>query len=133
MKIEGQCFCGEIAYEAVIDPGRVVICHCTHCQALSGSAFEVVAMAPADRFTLLSGTPRCFIKTADSGRSRQLAFCGNCGSRLYGADDSGVLALRVGTIRQRRQLSPRLQIWCDSALPWARYGGIPGIDAQTSD
>ena len=37
MKIEGGCHCGYIAYEAEVDPERVLICHCTDCQTLSGS------------------------------------------------------------------------------------------------
>ena len=34
MRIEGQCHCGRIAYEATVDPDTVGICHCTDCQTL---------------------------------------------------------------------------------------------------
>ena len=27
MKVNGKCHCGAIAYEAVVDPVRVTICH----------------------------------------------------------------------------------------------------------
>jgi hypothetical protein len=37
MKINGQCHCGAVRFEAEIDPGQVSICHCTDCQALTGS------------------------------------------------------------------------------------------------
>jgi hypothetical protein len=30
-----------------------------------------------------------------------------------------VFNLRVGTVRQRASLTPRAQVWCRSALPWA--------------
>ena len=43
MQVDGGCHCGAIAYRAEIDPARVAVCHCTDCQALSGSAYRVVA------------------------------------------------------------------------------------------
>ena len=48
MKITGSCHCGAISYEAEVDAGAVIVCHCTDCQTLSGSAFRVVV--PAKRF-----------------------------------------------------------------------------------
>ncbi len=45
-------------------------------------------------------------------------FCPNCGSPLYRTDgEGGAIGIRVGSIDQRRELTPRKQIWCRSALP----------------
>ena len=55
MKIDGRCHCGCITYEAEIDPAKVMICHCTDCQTLSGSAFRTVAFSREGTFKLLSG------------------------------------------------------------------------------
>jgi len=41
MKIDGACHCGEVKYEAEVDPEKVAICDCTDCQSLSGSAFRI--------------------------------------------------------------------------------------------
>jgi hypothetical protein len=41
MKVDGACHCGAITVEGEIDPGQVVICHCTDCQTGTGSAFQV--------------------------------------------------------------------------------------------
>lgn len=127
MKIDGSCHCGAIRYEAEIDPAAVGICHCTDCQIISGSAFRITCMVPRDNFHLLAGTPKIYIKTAESGNKRIQAFCGDCGTALYAtsATDPQVYGLRVGTARQRAELVPRRQIWCRSALPW--LGGLPGI------
>lgn len=38
--VRGSCHCGQIAFEAEIDPGAVRICHCTDCQTRSGSAWH---------------------------------------------------------------------------------------------
>jgi len=122
MKIDGACYCGQIRYRAEIDPVQVEICHCTDCQTLSGSAFRIVVPALAGSFELLSGTLRTYIKTAESGNRRVQAFCGTCGTSVYStaADTaSGIVGLRVGTIRQRRMLPPQKQYWTRSAHDWA--------------
>jgi hypothetical protein len=126
MKIDGSCHCGAIRYEAEIDPEGASICHCTDCQALTGSAFHVTVATPEDRFRLTAGEPRIYVKTtADSGARRLQAFCGDCGSPIYAtsadvpADGSPRrFGLRVGTISQRRAIKPAKQIWRKSALPW---------------
>jgi hypothetical protein len=61
MKVEGSCHCGQITFEAEIDPGAVRICHCTDCQTLTGSAYRVNVQTPAASFVLRSGTPKTYI------------------------------------------------------------------------
>ena len=120
MKVEGACHCGQISFEAEIDPDRVRICHCTDCQTLSGSPYRASVPADAATFTL-RGTPKTYVKTADSGTRRVHAFCPECGSPVYSAaiSDPPFYSLRVGALAQRDQLPPRRQIWCQSALPWS--------------
>lgn len=130
MKIDGRCYCGFLTYEAEIDPAEVAICHCTDCQAFSGSAFRTVVPAREADFKLLSGAPKVFIKTAASGNKRQQVFCPECGTQIY-ATSAGegpkFFGLRVGTIRQRDQLVPRTQYWTRSAQPWVKK-----LDSMTS-
>jgi len=120
MKIEGGCHCGYIAYEAEVDPGQVTICHCTDCQTLSGSAFRTAVPAARDAFRLRSGQPKIYVKTAESGARRAQAFCPECGTSIYSAavEDAQLFMIRVGTVRQRAELPPKMQIWCRSALGW---------------
>src|SRR5262245_28005600 len=121
MKIEGGCHCGNIAYQAEVDPSTVGICHCTDCQTLTGSAYRANIPAPAATFLLLRVQPQIYIKTAESGAKRAHAFCGNCGTPIYAAaiENATTYSLRVGSIKQRQRLIPRRQIWCRSALPWS--------------
>lgn len=134
MRVDGSCHCGAIRFEAEIDPEATCICHCTDCQALSGSAFRTVAFAPEHTFKLLSGKPKIYVKTtADSGNKREQTFCPDCGSPLYSraadrpmatqAPAPGapvpMLGIRAGTLKQRAQLSPKVQYFCRSAQPWA--------------
>jgi hypothetical protein len=108
MKIDGACHCGSIRFEAEVDPADVVACHCTDCQTLSGAAFRAVVPTMPGTFVLLSGTPKVYVKTAESGNQRQQTFCPDCGSPIYSAPADGgtrVVVLRAGTIRQRASSS----------------------------
>ena len=127
MKVQGACHCGDVSYEAIVDPARVSICHCTDCQALTGSAYRVTVPTLIKDFELRSGKPKIYIKTGGSGAKRVQAFCERCGSPLYAhpLDNPTTYGLRVGCIAQRRELVPTLQKWCDSALSWT--GDIEGI------
>lgn len=134
MKVQGSCHCGQITYEAEVDPDRVNICNCADCQMLTGSAFRVSVQAPAQGYRLLSGRPKVYVKTADSGTKRRHSFCPNCGTPVSATADTDApptYSLRVGCLRQRAQLPPKRQIWCKSALPWAQdVSGVPGIPGQ---
>ena len=122
MKIEGQCHCGAIVYEAHVNPAKAGMCHCTDCQTLSGAPFRASVPAKAEDFRLLRGEPRIYVKTADSGRKRAQAFCGNCGSPIYAteAEHPTLYNLRLGAVKQRAEIEPTRQIWCESALEWAQ-------------
>lgn len=129
MNITGACHCGNIQFTAEVDPSRVVVCHCTDCQTLSGSAFRVNALAPAGSFRLTSGQLKTYVKIAESGARRRHTFCPDCGTPIYSAApvDPVVMFLRIGAIHQRQALRPTLQIWRRSAVDWVRGQGIEGL------
>lgn len=134
MQVHGACYCGAIAFEAVVDPTRVTICHCTACQQLTGTAYRVTVAATMAGFRLIRGTPKIFIKVGDSGNRRALAFCADCGSHLYAhaaVELPDRLGVRVGCLQERAALVPRKRIWCRSALPWAEnLEGMETVDRQ---
>jgi hypothetical protein len=134
MKIDGQCHCGAITYEAEVDPEKVIICHCSDCQSLSGTAFRTVVPTREQDFRLLSGQPKSYIKTAESGNKREQTFCPECGTPLYATsvgDGPRMFGLRLGAVRQRDQLVPKKQYWARSALPWLpELGSIPKVEKQ---
>ena len=111
-----------------------MICHCTDCQTLSGSAFRIVAFTRDDGFRLLSGEPKIYVKTAESGSKRTQAFCPECGTPIFSGpvgEGAKVHSVRVGTIRQRDQLLPKTQLWLRSSQRWlAELGSVPAIETQ---
>jgi hypothetical protein len=130
MKLHGSCHCGYITFEAEADPDKASICHCTDCQTSTGSAFRTNIAVPGNSFTMLSGEPTIYVKTtADSGNPRAQAFCPKCGSPIYsttpGDGPKPSYMVRVGVLREREQLVPKVQNWSRSARPW--LGDLPSI------
>lgn len=132
MKINGACHCGAISFTAEIDPSRVVVCHCTDCQVLSGSPFRAVVATPVGQLAL-RGTPKSYVKVAESGNRRAQMFCPECGTPLYGAapESPTSVVIRLGCVEQRAELKPARQIWQHSQLSWiGELDSVPGSPEQ---
>lgn len=132
MHIDGSCHCGSITFTAEVDPGRVMICHCTDCQSVSGGPFRHVVPAPIESF-VVSGKPKSYVKVAESGNRRAQMFCPECGTALYAAspENPSWVSIRLGCVRQRAALRPAVQIWTRSAMPWLdELDAIPGSAEQ---
>ncbi len=135
MNVTGGCHCGQITYEAEVDPTTVRVCHCSDCQKLTGTAFRTNISSLPGTFVLKSGTPKIHIKTAESGNKRAHAFCPECGAPIYSAVpglNPSTVGLRVGGIDQRAQFGrPTRQGWCRSALSWSMdLTGVERVDRQ---
>lgn len=134
MKVTGRCHCGSIRYEAQIDESKVMMCHCSDCQMLTGTAYRANVQAPRETFRLEGGPLKIYVKTADSGTRRAHAFCPECGTPVYSSavsEQPPTYSLRVGCLDQRHALKPGRQIWCQSALPWsADLASIERVERQ---
>ena len=133
MKVDGACYCGQITYEADVDLDRVLICNCTDCQTFSGAPLRAVAFTTENGFALLSGELTIFVKVADSGNKRRQGFCGTCGSPIYATSDPAgpFYGLRVGSIRQRDQLVPKVHIFAKSMQHWIdQIPSLPRIEGM---
>ncbi|MEM9763783.1 MAG: GFA family protein [Pseudomonadota bacterium] len=132
MIVHGRCHCGEITFEAEVDPEEVFVCHGEDSRVLSSSAFLTVVPCRRNAFFPLAGTPRFYIMKAEGGGRRALAFCGTCGTAIHStdADDRGAdFILRTGILVEAATLSPRHQTCTESALPW--LGTIPGLPGRS--
>ena len=134
MKIDGKCQCGDITYEAEADPNQSIICNCTDCQTLAGSAFRWMAIVPETDFKLLTGKLKTFNKPNESGEPLPSLFCPNCGSPLYSIytrDGARFFNVRVPTARQHAELPPKRQYWKRSAQKWLTgVNQIEGSETQ---
>ncbi len=126
LHVDGSCHCGNIQFEAEVDPQKTVMCHCTDCQTMTGAPFRVVVPVSQESFKILQGKPKTYIKTAESGNRRVQAFCPDCGTSIYATSEfkQEVFGLRVGTLKQKAEITPQRQIWHRSAMHW-----LPNIEA----
>jgi hypothetical protein len=126
MKIEGGCLCGKVRYSGEAEPIFAGVCHCTTCQKGSGTAFNTVVAVPKPAVSL-SGAVSTYEGTGDTGNPTYRRFCPACGSpvQLEAAIMADVVMIPVGTLDDASTVKPAMQIYCDSAQPWALLeGGI---------
>ena len=104
MEINGTCLCGDIRWQAIIDPALVGVCHCTDCQTVGGSAFQFTTRVAREDFHLTTGELAAYVKVAESGNPRAMSFCGRCATMIHtgNTDDTGPFLQHSG------QTAPRL-------------------------
>jgi len=119
-RISGSCLCGGVRYTSDAEPLMTAVCHCTHCQKTSGSAFSVNIGVPAASLTVQGDSLATYQDTGSSGMPVLRRFCRRCGSALYSdiAVMPGVSFVKAGTLDDRSWVKPQVNIWCDSKQPW---------------
>lgn len=130
MELSGQCLCGAIRYSVEVTDPVAAVCHCRHCQRQSGSVLSLVVVAPlaAVRWT---GETACYDDRAESGATVERRFCDRCGSPLASISSATpeIAYLKAGTLDQLQALTPSLEVWRQSAVPWVRIDPpVPGRD-----
>jgi hypothetical protein len=115
----GSCLCGGTTYTITGDQNTVGICHCTHCQKQSGSAFSIVVLTPAANVTLKGKLTR-YADTGESGLPIYRSFCPTCGSAVITEADAmpATTIIKAGTLDDTSWLIPTLQIFCDQKQAW---------------
>ena len=132
MQIEGACHCGLVSFTAEIDSNRVMVCHCTDCQVLSGAPYRAIALAPMESL-VLRGQTKSYVKVAQNGNLRSQVFCPECATPLFATSHENAThaSIRIGCVKQRSELVPAAQIWQKSAQSWtADLHRIPGSQEQ---
>ncbi|TMA32399.1 MAG: GFA family protein [Deltaproteobacteria bacterium] len=106
--LSGGRACGAIRYACTAPALFCLNCHCRDCQRESGSAFVPVMAALRAAFEVVQGTPRYFDLTADSGHTTTRAFCGDCGSSLFGLPGAApeIVMIRAGSLDEPSSFKP---------------------------
>ena len=114
MRIDGGCHCGRSATRprpTRRKPASATAPIARRCPARPTSRSSRCRRKASQ----LRGKPKIYVKTAE----RQPPRAGVLPLRLAPAGLGRSFNLRLGTVRQRAQLAPKSQVWCNSALPWA--------------
>lgn len=123
IKVHGACHCGEVSYEAEVDPEKVIVCYCRDCQSMTGGTCHINAVVAAEDFQLLTGTPAEYVRLANSGTARTQAFCGACGTHLYArnADGTGAYGVRVPSMDRAADLAPKVLLFTQRRPDWMEH------------
>lgn len=113
----GTCRCATVRFEIRAAPLMTIACHCIDCQKMSGSAFSLTAMIPADGFHILAGEPE---KKSLPGSRRQHYFCADCMTwlftRMEGVDDR--INVRPTLCDDASWVKPFVETMTKEKLPW---------------
>ena len=76
---EGGCRCGRVRVAVSSPPFLTMVCHCTGCQHMTGSAFSLSAAIPSQGFAVTKGEP---VIGGLHGATRHF-FCPYCMSWMF--------------------------------------------------
>lgn len=116
-KLTGSCLCGSLSYSGDVDILRIVNCHCKDCQNATGSAFGTLIFVPESQVKI-TGVPHQFTHFSDRGSAMTKIFCKNCGTQMFSKNSINptAIAIRAGSVDQRVEVKPQMNIFCASAL-----------------
>jgi hypothetical protein len=120
MRVTGRCLCDAVRYEIEAAPITTRVCWCRVCQRIGAGGATVNVCFPKDALRI-TGEPRDFVSTADSGNTMHRRFCPNCGVHLFSEAESRphLIFVRAGTLDDVEVAQPAATIWVSSAPSWA--------------
>jgi hypothetical protein len=123
----GHCLCGAVTYQLDGDLIATAVCHCDHCQRQSGGAFSVNLIAHESQLTL-TGDLKTYEERGELGDDVYVRrrFCPSCGSPIVSelAKTAGVIAVKAGTLDDRSEVLPNVEVWCVDRQPWVSLDGM---------
>ena len=113
----GGCLCGAVRYRIAERDQPAILCHCSHCQKSSGSAFSTNVMVAPDDIQF-EGAATAYEDVGDSGNKVLRFFCPQCGSSLYSRLSNGAIAIKAGSLDDPSTVRPKAQYWTERRQGW---------------
>jgi hypothetical protein len=113
------CDCGRLRVQCDGEPEIVSICHCTHCQRRTGSAFASNAYFLKEKVGI-EGISKPFTRGSDSGGKITFFFCPECGGTVYWELEvlPAVYGVGVGSFADSKFPAPVMAIWAENKHHW---------------
>ncbi len=114
--MEGHCLCKQVHFSASDDIVTVVNCHCNLCRKMNGSAFSTYVVVKEDQFELKSGE----VKSVQVSEYASKHYCEQCGTPIYNQNPKlpGLTIVHLGAVDSGVNLTPVMNIYCESQLNW---------------
>ena len=116
--VRGSCLCGGVTFEVELPFRRANHCHCSRCRKHSGTFGLTQGRVARSRFRLLSGERLIRVFSPEGGKVK--AFCGECGSSLFGGDWPGgeEISVRLGSLDDDPGIRPQYHAFVGSRAHW---------------
>jgi len=119
-ELTGKCACGAVTY--LLREGMRLnpyACHCTECQARTGSAFSE-HMLFIRRDLKITGQLDVGTLTQPSGAKSSISGCAICKSLIFAENNQreGFASLRCGTLDNSIDVVPKAHLWVQSKQKW---------------
>jgi hypothetical protein len=132
-QIQGSCHCRAVRYRVAGEIVSVVNCHCGLCRELSGSAFTSYVVVKEADLTLEQGESS--LSRYDATETATRHFCRNCGTPMFNTNPGKYPSLKMvylGTASSAAELVPRINVFCESKLPWVEsIGSLKSFSAAS--
>ena len=135
ISVPGRCRCGRLRFVLCEEPFAFYLCHCTDCQAESGSAFGQSMAVRREAIEAVEGPARDHTVEHEGGRHSFITYCGNCLTMMWGHSPQmpQIRGLNAGSLDSSPDLRPYGNMWIRSARPWASFAPGPRFDQQPGD
>jgi hypothetical protein len=130
--LEGGCLCGEIRYRLNGPSLFVSQCCCKDCQKATGTGHTTIVGIDKSQLEL-SGQPKTYTNSGESGGDVTRHFCGNCGGRLYtsGTLPGDVIMVQAGSLDDPGRVAPESVIYTKDAVGWDFFDpALPQFEAM---
>lgn len=115
-KLNGQCYCGAVAYEVEDAFVYAANCHCSNCRRTTGSALKPFAGIERQKFAVVKGEDDLLIFGDAENHD---AHCKACGSLLYSrVREAAWVHVAMGTLVDAPTIRPTHHIFVGSKAPW---------------
>ena len=116
--LHGSCLCGEARYTVADEFKYALICHCSQCRRVTGSAFKPFGGIERAKLKVTQGHIRIYGDVMGHD-----AHCRTCGSLLYSIVQEGTMAhVTYGTLADSPTLAPQAHIFVGSKAAWDVIG-----------
>jgi hypothetical protein len=112
---EAGCACGSVRYKLIGKPYTSYLCHCTRCQARTGSAFGMSMHVPAESLEIIQGKP---IDANRKSGGSLFQYCEKCRTLLFLKPSPDVTCIFPGGFDDKSWFKPVANVWVRSAQPW---------------
>lgn len=119
-KRTGSCLCNTVKYTVSGPIKAVANCHCKTCQKTTGGVFATIAVIDENDFKITEGQDT--LATYQVSDKATKYFCRTCGTPLFNLHKKypGNCMTQVGSLDEPSLVTPAINIFCDSMLPWVK-------------